>query len=134
MVESGSWHARPHAAAGDVQVPDSARVGPYYGVAPQLRRRLRLLDLIPTQPMEGRSFGYSQESGSMDTAAETGEGAVKPMAELDLDEAEVVAKTIAHWIKLKRQQLDDVPALATTVTQRLDVRRAAPRRVADPQR
>ena len=118
-IESGSWHARPNAAVGDVQVPDSARVGPYYGTVPQLRRRLRLLDLIPTQGMDSRSFAYSQESGSFDTAAETSEGAVKPQAELDLAEAEVIAKTIAHWIKLKRQQLDDVPSLATTVTQRL---------------
>ncbi len=118
-IESGSWHSRPSAQAGEAVVPDSARVGAYYGVVPQLRRRLRLLDLIPTQPMDSRSFGYSQETGSFDTACETAEAQIKPAAELDLDEAEVIAKTIAHWIKLKKQQLDDVPALATTVTQRL---------------
>ncbi len=31
----------------------------------------------------------------------------------------LVAKTIAHWVKLKRQQLDDVPALAVITQARL---------------
>lgn len=119
MVESGSWHTRPSALAGDVQVPDSARLGPYYGAVPQLRRPLRLLDLIPTSSMDGKSFDYTQEGGSLDTAAEVGEGVVKPEADTELTDAQVVAVTIAHFTKLKRQQLSDVPALATLIQNRL---------------
>lgn len=107
------------AAAGDVTIPDSARLGPYYGLVPQLRRRLRLLDLIPAAPMEGKSFDYTQESGSLDTAAETAEGAMKPGGSLTLTDAQVVAKTIATWYKTPRQQLADVPALAQALQSRL---------------
>ena len=119
MIQSGSWRGRSMAVAGDVDVPDTARVSPPYGAVPQLRRRLRLLDLIPSQPMDGESFTYTQESGSLDTAGETAEGAVKPEADLELADAQVVAKTIAHFIKLKRQQLADVPALGTLTQTRL---------------
>lgn len=119
MIESGSWHGGRYGAAGDVQVPDAARVGPYYGTVPQLQRRLRLLDLIPTSTMDGRSFVYTQAGGALDTAFEVSEGAVKPQADLELTEAECVAKTIAHWAKLSRPQLADVPQLSTIITTRL---------------
>ena len=118
-IQSGRWHQGRQAAAGDVTVPDSARVGPYYGTVPQLRRPLRLLDLISTSTMDGKSFGYMQEGGSFDTAAEVAEGQIKATGELVLTEAECVAKTIAHWVKLLRAQLDDTTSLATIVNQRL---------------
>jgi HK97 family phage major capsid protein len=103
-----------------VDIPDTARLGRYYGIVPQLRRRLRLLDLIPSQPMEGKSFDYTQEQGSLDTAAETAEAAVKPAGDLQLVDAQVVAKTIAHWLKIPRQQLADVPGLAVVAESRLN--------------
>jgi HK97 family phage major capsid protein len=119
MMQSGSWRGGTFAAAGDVTIPDSARLGTYYGVVPQLRRRLRLTDLIPTQPMEGQAFTYTQEQGSFDTAFETPEAAIKPTGDLQLVDATVEAKTIAHWVKIPRQQLADVPALATVTQSRL---------------
>jgi HK97 family phage major capsid protein len=119
MIESGNWGPTPLAAPPDVDLDPTARVGTYRGVRPQLRRRLSVLDLIGTAPMDGGSFFYSQESGSLDTAAETPEGAVKPSADLQLDDAQVVAQTIAHWARLKRAQLADVPQLGTTTQSRL---------------
>jgi len=119
MIQSGSWRSGTFAASGDVSIPDTARVGPYYGAVPQLRRPLRLLDLIPTQPMEGKSFDYTQESGSFDTAAETSEATIKPTGDVILTDAQVVAKTIAHYVKTPRQQLADVPALGVLIQSRL---------------
>ena len=119
MMQSGSWRSGTLAAAGDVTIPDSARLGTYYGVVPQLHRRLRLIDLIPSQPMSGQSFTYTQEQGSFDTAAETVEAAIKPAGDLQLADATVEAKTIAHWVKIPRPQLADVPALATVTQTRL---------------
>jgi hypothetical protein len=118
-INSGSWGQPKQAAAGDVTVPDSARLGTYYGVVPQLRRPLRLLDLIPSSSMDGRSFGYMAESGTFDGAVEVAEGVVKPEGDITLTEAEVVAATIAVWKKMRRQQLADVPSLATTINSRL---------------
>ena len=119
-INSGSW-GQPKLAAGTgiVDVPDSARLGTYYGTVPQLRRPLSLLDIIPTSPMDGRSFGYMQEGGSLDDAAETAEGKIKPATDATLTEAEVTAATIAVWVKMKRQQLADTPSLSQTINDRL---------------
>jgi HK97 family phage major capsid protein len=103
----------------DPSLPDAARLGPFYGVVPQLRRRLRLLDLIPTQAMEGAAFHYAVESGDLDSAFETAEGSIKPQGDQVLDDGIVEAKTIAHWNKVRRQQLADVPTLSTVVSTRL---------------
>jgi len=119
MMQSGRWGGGTMAAAGDVSIPDSARLGPYYGTVAQLRRPLRLLDLIPTQPMSGKSFDYTQESGSLDTAFETVEAQIKPAGDVQLTDAQVTAKTIAHFSKTPRQQLADVPALGVLVQSRL---------------
>ena len=119
-INSGAW-GQPKLAAGtgDTSVPDSARLGTYYGVTPQLRRPLSLLDIIPSSGMDGRSFGYMREEGALDDAAEAAEGAVKPATDVLLTEAEVVAATIAVWTKLLRQQLADTPSLQQTVNSRL---------------
>lgn len=67
---------------------------------------MRLLDLIPSAPMVGRSFSYVQEGGSFDTAREL---ATKPESGVDLPQAEVVAKTIAHWIKVPKREPEGHP-------------------------
>ena len=86
-INTGSWgQPKLSAATGDVTVPDSARLGTYYGVVPQLRRPLSLLDIIPSAPMDGPSFGYMEEAGSLDDAAETAEGEVKPATDVVLTE------------------------------------------------
>ena len=107
------------AVAGSVTIPDTARQGPYYGIVPQLRRPLNLLDVIPTGTMDNKSFDYTRESGNFDTALETVEAATKPQADVTLTDAQVVAKTIAHWTKMARQQISDVPSLTTVIEQRL---------------
>jgi Phage capsid family len=110
----------PRMGADPSIAPDSAsRMGPYYGAVAQLRRRLTLLDLIPSATMDGASFGYTQESGSFTTAAETAEGSVKPQGDVVLTDAEVHARTIAHWLKVQRQQLADVGGLAALLQTRL---------------
>ncbi|MDX6532811.1 MAG: hypothetical protein QOF68_555 [Gaiellales bacterium] len=113
-IDAGDWGAPPKlAAAGDVTVGDSpARRGAYRGVVPQLRRPLRLLDLIPSAPGDGSGFDYTQETGSFDTAPETVEGAMKPAAEVGFVDAEVKFRTIPHRVKIPRQQLADVPSLS----------------------
>lgn len=98
---------------------DAARRAPYMGVVAQLRRRLTLLDLIPTAPLDNRTLPYVQEGGSFDTAAETAEEALKPQGELTLTDAEAEAKTIAHWVKVPRQTLADVAGLGTVIQSRL---------------
>jgi HK97 family phage major capsid protein len=97
----------------------AARIGPWQGILPQLRRRLRLLDLIPTQTMDNASFSYTRELGSFDAAVETAELATTPAADVDFEDAEVNARTISSFFKASRQSLADVPQLLTSLNTRL---------------
>ena len=120
MIESGDWGPRTLAAS---VVPDTpaGRRGPYteLGVVPQLRRRIRLLDLLPTRTMSGNSIPYTVETGSFDTASETVEGAVKPAGDIGLTDEEARARTIANWVKAPRPVLADVPGLEGVIRDRL---------------
>jgi HK97 family phage major capsid protein len=108
------------AAAGDVTLPsDNARTR-FYGIVPALRRRLSILDLVPTAPMDVGTFDYLQENGSFDTGpAETSELTLKPSGNLATTDAQVKAVTIPVWQRASRPQLADVPALQTTIETRL---------------
>lgn len=107
------------ALAADVTGTAAMRRGDYLGVIPQLRRQLRVLDLLPTGTMDNNSLPYTQESGSFATAAETAEGEAKPEAGVVFTDATADAQTIAHWQKLRKQALADYAALQSIVDGRL---------------
>ena len=117
--ETGSVYNRSTmAAAGDVSVPDPARTR-WYGAVPELARPLTLLDLIPTAPMDAGSFDYTPVTGNLDTAAEIAEAVPKPTADVTLGDATAKAQTVAHYHKIPKPQLADVPGLQTVLTNRL---------------
>lgn len=103
----------------DVTGTANMRRGEYGGVVPQLRRNLSVLDLLPTGTMDGNTFPYTVESGAFTGAAETTEGQAKPEAGITFTDAEATARTIAAWLKLQKQSLEDVPALQTVIETRL---------------
>lgn len=107
---------------GPVQVPAEVRYEKPYGVLRQMYRPTKLLDLIPSAVMDGLSFVYVRESGSLDSgAAETVELSIKPEETgLDLSQqGTVTAVTVAVWKKVARQSLDDLAGLALMLQQRL---------------
>ena len=111
---------RMMAAAGEATIADTARGTVYRGINRQLRRQLRLLDLIPAAPMDGRSIEYTIESGNpAASAAPVAEGALKPAETWDFLDAEAVAHTIAHYTKLRKQQLADNEQLGPIIRDRL---------------
>jgi HK97 family phage major capsid protein len=107
------------AFAADVVGTTAMRRGDYYGILPQLRRSLRVLDLLPTGTMDSNTFPYTIESGAFTGAAETVEGDAKPEAAITFTDAEVTARTIAAWLKLQKQSLADTPALRSIIDSRL---------------
>jgi hypothetical protein len=117
-IELGEVASRDTLVA-DVTGTTSMRRGDWGGIVPQLRRRLSVLDLLPTGTMDNNTFPYTQESGSFGTAAETPEGAAKPEAAFTLTDAEAIAATIAHWLKVRKQALADAPALQSVIDGRL---------------
>lgn len=104
--------------AADIAPTANMRTADYYGVVPQLRRPLRLLDLLPTATMDGNVLPHTIESGSF-AAAETTEGATKPEDGVTYTDATAVAQTIAAWMKIKKQALADAAALRGIIDTRL---------------
>lgn len=111
--------ASREALVADVTGSANMRRAEYAGILPQLRRMLRVLDLLPTGTMDGNSIPYTEESGSLDTAAETAEGAAKPEAAWTPTDKTADAQTIAHWLKIRKQVLADFPALQSIIDARL---------------
>lgn len=103
----------------DFADPTSAARTRWYGVVPQIRRRLAILAAIPTATMDTGSFTYTQESGTFAGPVETAENATKPPLTANFEDATVVAQTIPAWVKVPRQQLADVPMLQQTLQGRL---------------
>jgi HK97 family phage major capsid protein len=100
--------------------PTSIARTTWFGVVPQIRRPLSVLDLIPTSATEQNVVAYTQETGTWDTgAAETVEGALKPEGDVTYTDVEARCRTIAEFVKNNRQQLDDVAGLADSLQRRL---------------
>jgi Phage capsid family len=119
MVAELNERRRMAAAGNPVVDMAGATRAPFYGIVPQQRRRLSVLDLLPSSVMELPRVPYLREAGSLDAAAEKSELAVAAPGDIELTEQEAVAKTIASWAKMSREALADVAGLQTTITERL---------------
>ena len=93
-------------------------------VAPRLLP-LNLLDLIPTGTTDSNIVQYVQVTGTPQSAAETAELGLKPQVGLTTVDATAPVRTIAGYIKVSRQALDDMAGLGTMINTLLphDVRR-----------
>ena len=117
----------PNAPAGPV-TSTSVAVGfqpDRRGMQPYQLRRLSFLDLIPTGTTDSNSIEYVQVASIPGTTAPVAEGALKPEVGLALVDATAAVRTIAGWIKVNRQAMDDMSGLATLINTLLpyDVRR-----------
>lgn len=93
-------------------------------IVPNLRP-LRLLDLFPMGTTDSNVVEYVQVLTKPEQAAETAAGDLKPEAAFTTKDEQAPARTIAVWIKIKRQALSDVGMLEAVIRSLLthDVRR-----------
>lgn len=106
--------ALPAAPAGDIGTP--AGVPPdYRGIIPPRLIPLNLLDLIPTGTTDSNVVNYVQVTAIPQGAAETAELALKPELGLTTQDATAPVRTIAGYVKVARQALDDMAGLATLI-------------------
>jgi hypothetical protein len=117
----------PTAAPGAVSTPSSAGMVPAdaRGLQPMGLRPLNLFDVIPTGTTDSNMIAYVQVTGIPGYAAETAEGALKPNEGITFLDQTAPVRTIAGYIKMNRQAMDDTAGLATLVNTLLpyDVRR-----------
>ena len=96
------------------------------GIVPGPFRSHTVLDFIPTGTTSSNSMEYTREipaeespAGFNNAAAERAEGAAKPQSDVLFELVNDPVRTIAHWLKLSRQVLDDAPALESYIDSRL---------------
>lgn len=82
-------------------------------------RMLRFLDVVPMGRTSSNQVHYTRESTYTNAAAETQEDAAKPQSTLTFESVDAPVRTIAHWLKVSKQVVDDAPALETYIDQRM---------------
>lgn len=96
------------------------------GIVPGPFRQHSILDFIPTGATSSNSMEYTREipaeespPGFTNNAAEVAEAGTKPQSDVLFELVNDPVRTVAHWLKLSRQVLDDAPALESYIDQRL---------------
>lgn len=82
-------------------------------------RQLRIKDILSSGTTNSNLVEYTRELAFTNNAAETAEGATKRESALTFELVQAPVKTIAHWLKVTKQVMDDAPALASYVDTRL---------------
>lgn len=89
------------------------------GIVPGAFRQLSVLDVIPMGATGSNQIEYTRENTWTNSSAETAEGGSKPESTLTFQLVSDPVRTIAHWLKLSKQVMDDAPALQSYVDRRL---------------
>lgn len=82
-------------------------------------RSLRLLEVIPQGTTTSNTVHYTRELAWTNNAAETPEGTQKPESSLTFEPVDCPVRTIAHFIKVSKQVLDDAPQLESYIDRRM---------------
>lgn len=80
---------------------------------------LALLDLINWQPTTVALVSLLRESGYDIMADIVAEGVAKPESDITFGVEDIKIDVIAHWIKISKQTLDDMPTLGSYIEGRL---------------
>lgn len=89
------------------------------GIVPGAFRMLNILDFVPTGATNSNQIEYTREASWTNDAAETAEAGSKPESDLTFELVNDPVRTIAHWLKVSKQVLDDAPALSSYIDRRL---------------
>lgn len=89
------------------------------GIVSGAYRTLKVLDVLPKGVTNSNIVEYTKELLFTNNAAETAEGAAKPESVLTFELASAPVRTIAHFLKVSKQVLDDAPALQSFIDTRL---------------
>lgn len=83
------------------------------------RRRLTVRALLTQGRTTSNMIEYAKQTSRTNNAAVVTEGGTKPQSDLAWTQAEVAVRTIAHWINVSRQALEDAVQLQTEIDSEL---------------
>jgi HK97 family phage major capsid protein len=79
------------------------------------RRRMTVRGLLSSGPTASNAVQIMRETLYTNAAAVVAEGALKPESNITYELVNVPVRTIAHWIPVSRQVMDDAPQLQTVI-------------------
>jgi len=82
-------------------------------------QKLALLDLIVWTPVTENLVPLLRESAYDIMADEVAEGVQKPESNITFGVEDITISVVAHWVRVTKQLLDDMPALASYIEGRL---------------
>jgi HK97 family phage major capsid protein len=97
-------------SAGGLIVPDRQA-----GIVGLQRPQLRVRDLLTPGRTEGNAIEYAYQSARTNNAAAVAETAQKPESAYTWEVDTAPVRTIAHWVPVSRQAMDDVPQLESLI-------------------
>ena len=89
------------------------------GIIPGAFRSLKVKDALPVGTTNSNGVEYTRELAFTNNSAETAEGAQKPESVLTFELVTANVATIAHFIKVSKQVLDDASSLEAYIDNRL---------------
>lgn len=89
------------------------------GIIPLAYRALTVLDVLPSGVTTSNSIEVTRENSNTNNAAETAEGDTKPESAITYNLLNVPVRTIATWLKVSKQVLDDSAQLQSHIDTRL---------------
>ena len=118
-ISVGSFHKANLINATGLNQP---LVPPYIrpGIIEPGRQPLTIRDLLPSTPIGSNMVEFSKETSHTNSAAmQTAESVAKAESALGFTLSYSPVQTLAHWIPVSRQLLDDAPAIQGYVNTRL---------------
>lgn len=89
------------------------------GIIDGAYRTLSILDFLPQGTTNSNNIEYAKELAFTNSAAETAEGDTKPQSSLTYTLVNAPIRTIAHWLKVSKQVLEDSAQLQSHIDSRL---------------
>ena len=80
---------------------------------------LSIRALLPSVPVSSNMVNSLREASWTNSAAEVSQGAAKPQSDLTFEAYNVPITTVAHWIKVSKQLMEDSPAVMARIDGRL---------------
>jgi HK97 family phage major capsid protein len=75
--------------------------------------------VLPSSPTSSNQVNSLREASWNNSAAGVAEGNTKPESDITFEQYNVPITTIAHWLKVSKQLLEDAPAIASYIDTRL---------------
>ena len=89
------------------------------GVIPGGFVPVNVRDVLVTVPVTTNQVNSLREATWNNSAAEASEGSGKKESDITFDNYDVPIRTIAHWLKVSKQLMDDAPAVIAYIDTRL---------------